>query len=452
MAFVHPERLWLLVAWGLMVLWAIRGRWRRRRSWEAAAQRGRPPREGGAWWLWAMACLVVALAQPKWGRLGPAPAPGHDVVLMIDVSRSMGAEDAVPNRLAVAVEYAEKLVDALAPGPDNRAGVVAFAGRGVLECPVTENLGAVVMALHRLQPGSVQPGGTDLGAGLDAALEALGSDEHAEGQSIVVISDGEDLADRWKPRLDRLLDREVTVYGVTIGDAEQGHPVPSGRDQNKPMVYQGKAVESRRSDAALREIAGQTGGLVIPLGLAPGDPAVLYKNQIEPSARRRRRVPRVAEMAEQFPLFLVAALSCLTAACWPPGRGWSLPWPWRLGWGWGWSWGWRGGRRRRAAAIARAGLTVAAVGLFVGAGQAPEPAPETAKPKASERPAAPGRSIPARAAVTKGRADYAAPLRGRPGELRGRDPGRSGRRGAALRRRRGALPARSLRGGPHPIY
>ena len=94
-------------------------------------------------------------------------------------------------------------------------------------------------------------------------------------------------------------------------------------------MFQGKPVESRRSDAALREIAGQTEGLVIPLGLAPGDPAVLYRNQIEPSARRRARVPRVAEMAEQFPLFLVAALSCLLAACWPPGRGWSWPWPWR---------------------------------------------------------------------------------------------------------------------------
>ena len=62
----------------------------------------------------------MALAQPKWGRMGPAPAPGHDVVLLIDVSRSMGAEDAVPNRLTVAVEYAEKLVDALGDGPDNR--------------------------------------------------------------------------------------------------------------------------------------------------------------------------------------------------------------------------------------------------------------------------------------------------------------------------------------------
>jgi Ca-activated chloride channel family protein len=408
MTFVYPERLWLLAAWGLLALWAILGRWRRRRGWADVAQRGRPPREGALWWLLAIGCLIVAIAQPKWGRLGPAPAPGHDVVLMVDVSRSMGAEDAVPDRLGVAVDYAVKLVEALGEGPDNRAAVVAFAGRGVLRCPLTENLGAVVDALRRLKPGSVQPGGTDLGAGLDAALEALGTDEHAEGQTIVVISDGEDLAERWKPRLDRLVRREVIVYAVTIGDAEQGHPVPSGLGDGRPMVYQGKAVESRRSDAALREVAEQTKGLVIPLGLSSGDPGVLYRKQIEPSARRRAQVPRASEMAERFPVFLAAALSCLVAACWPPGRGWSWPWSGRIGWGWSGPWPWtrRAGRRRQAEVAARAGVIAVAAGLIVGAGQPPEPAP--AEPAARDLPAGSGRSATAREAVARGRSAYQA--------------------------------------------
>src|SRR5579883_1215686 len=102
MIFVHPERLWLLVVWGGLVVWAIRGGWLRRRAWAALAQRGRPPREGAGWWLVAIAGLMLALAQPKWGRWGPPPAPGHDVVFLVDVSRSMGVEDAVPDRLSVA--------------------------------------------------------------------------------------------------------------------------------------------------------------------------------------------------------------------------------------------------------------------------------------------------------------------------------------------------------------
>ncbi len=405
--FLHPERLWLLAAWGLLTLWAIRSRWRRRRNWTALAQRGRPPREGAVWWLATIACLILAIAQPKWGRMGPRPDPGHDVVLLIDVSRSMAAEDSVPNRMTVAVDYAEKLVRELAAGPDNRAAVVAFAGRGVRYCPLTENLGAVVELLHRLRPGCVQPGGTDLGAGLDAALETIGDEAHAEGQSIVVISDGEDLAERWKPRLDRLVDREAVVYAVTIGDAEQGHPVPSGSADGAAMVYRGRAVESRRSDAALRTIAEQTGGVVIALGLSSGEPGVLYRNQIEPSARRRGQVPRIADMAERFPLFLVAALSCLTAACWPPGRGWS--WPWRMGWGWSWPWagGWRPGSRR-ARALARIAPIVASAGLIlaVGAAQPPGPAPERAEAKAPVPPPAPGRPPSARQAIATGQAAY----------------------------------------------
>src|SRR6185437_9839580 len=119
-------------------------------------------------WLGAMVCLVLALAQPRWGRsaIGPMP-PGHDVILAVDVSRSMAAEDAVPDRLGLAVEAAESLLKALGRERGTRVGLVAFAGRGVLRCPLTENLGAVVDALDRLRPGDVRPGGTNLGAALD---------------------------------------------------------------------------------------------------------------------------------------------------------------------------------------------------------------------------------------------------------------------------------------------
>ncbi len=120
----------------------------------------------------------------------------------------------------------------------------------------------------------------------------------------MIFSDGEDLADRWKTRLDLLLDREVTVYAVTVGDADRGHPVPAGPNAGEKLTYRGQPVESRRSDAALRTIAEQTKGVVVALGLSSGDANVLYRNQIEPSARRKAQVPRVADMAERFGVFL----------------------------------------------------------------------------------------------------------------------------------------------------
>jgi Ca-activated chloride channel family protein len=408
--FAHPEHLWLLLAVPVLALWAIRGRLRRRRSWEALAQRGRVPREGTVWWLGSVACLIVALAQPKWGRLGGPPPPGHDVILLIDVSRSMSVEDAVPNRLAVAREAARSLVVALSAQPDDRAAVVGFAGRGVVLCPLTENLGAVREALHRLQPGAVQPGGTDLGAGLDAALEAVDPQGHAQGVSVVVFSDGEDLAGRWRPRLEGLLQQEVVVHAVAIGDSREGHPVPSGAG-SKPLLYHGEAVLSRRDDAHLEEIAHQTGGAFLRLGLTSGDLGTLYRTRIEPAMRHRRETPRLVDQVERFPLFLIAAGALLLAGCWPPGRGWS----WRGGWNWLGSWSWR----RSVRVLGRVCILIAVCGVVTGAGQAPtpEPQPEPARepgtsggpvPRSSAAsPAVTAPSESAAEAVARGRAAYA---------------------------------------------
>src|SRR5262249_29225968 len=83
------------------------------------------------------------------------------------------------------------------PAGGERAAVVAFAGRGAARCPLTENLGAVHAVLAALRPGEIQPGGTDLAAGLDAALDAFDDQETTGGRTIVIFSDGEDHVGAW---------------------------------------------------------------------------------------------------------------------------------------------------------------------------------------------------------------------------------------------------------------
>ena len=227
---------------------AVRCR-RRAEQWVALGQGGRLRGDGAIGWLAAIACLIVALAQPRWGWVKPPPLPpGRDVVLLVDDSRSMAAEDAVPDRLGVAVEAASSLVAALARQPGNRVAVVAFAGRGVLRCPLTENLGAAIDTLRTLRPGDIRPGGTDLGAGLTAALEAFGNreqePEQAGGRTVVVFSDGEDHVGSSDAAALRLREAGIVVHAVAVGDAEHGHPVPFGHGEGT-LSYQGAPVLSR---------------------------------------------------------------------------------------------------------------------------------------------------------------------------------------------------------------
>lgn len=328
----HPEWLSFLAALPLLLIRTGLGRARRLRGWSALGQGGRPARDGSWLWVAAVLCLAAALAQPRWGRSDRPPLPpGRDVVLAVDVSRSMGARDAVPDRLGVAVESALTLVAALGRAAGDRVAVVAFAGRGVRRCPLTLNLGAVAETLRALRPGDVRPGETDLGAGLDASLDAFDDQDRAGGRTVVAFSDGEDHAARATAAADRLRAQGVIVHTVAVGDAERGHPVPSraGPDSD-PIRYRGSVVLSKRVDDSLRSIARETGGAFVPLGLSAIDLGRLYRTRIEPVAAARRHAVLNPEASERFGPFLLAGLGFGLAASWPfrprpvPGRVWVL--------------------------------------------------------------------------------------------------------------------------------
>jgi len=318
--FAEPAWLALLVASLIAAIGIARGSARRRVHWRSLGMAADPPPTGVWSWWFASLFLILALAAPRWGRVpGSELPPGHDVVFLVDVSRSMAAEDAVPDRLGLAKVAARSLIDQLRQEPGDRAALVAFSGRAVARCPLTEDLDAVLDCLLELRPGMIEPGGTDLGAGLAAALDVFDAQEHAEGRSIVVFSDGEDHANAWAEMVGRLVAAEVVVHVVAIGDLDKDHPVPSP-SSGSPSSSSVNPVMTRRNDAALTQLAHATGGAIVPLGVASGDLGALYRDQIEPTSRGQRPEPRFSERAERYSVCLTAALVAGLLGTWPPSR------------------------------------------------------------------------------------------------------------------------------------
>ncbi|MFM8788804.1 MAG: VWA domain-containing protein, partial [Chthoniobacterales bacterium] len=140
----------------------------------------------------ALGLLVAALAGPRLGYdTLEVPHRGRDVIIAVDVSRSMLATDVVPTRLDRAKLLAEDLIGEL--GSD-RIGLVAFAGSAFLQAPLTLDHGAVLTALDELDTNVIPKGGTNLAAAIAAAEDAFGK---AEGfsRAVVIISDGEELSE-----------------------------------------------------------------------------------------------------------------------------------------------------------------------------------------------------------------------------------------------------------------
>ena len=258
--------------------------------------------------LGALGLLAVTLAGPQLGYdTLEVPHRGRDVIIAMDVSRSMLATDVAPTRLQRAKLLAEDLVGEL--GSD-RLGLVAFAGSAFLQAPLTLDHGAVLAAVDELDTDLIPKGGTNIAAAIRACEEAFGK---AEGfsRAIVIISDGEELDADGLEAARQAGAAGIRIFTVGVG-SEEGSEIPLGpgefvRDQS------GKVVQSRLDAARMREIAEVTGGFYVPLD---EDAARLLSTdgigrmqEVEMSASASRRpIERY-----QWPLGAAVALLCLQA-------------------------------------------------------------------------------------------------------------------------------------------
>lgn len=206
--------------------------------------------------LLALALVIVALARPQVGlQRERAKRQGADVMLVLDTSQSMLAKDMVPSRLDAAKNAAFTLLSRL---PNDRFGIVVFAGDAQLYCPLTVDHDAVQMFLDSIQAGTSPKPGTALSEALTVAGQALGESE-GKHRALVLLSDGEDHGTDALGAAERAVRQTAAKIEVLGFGSPAGEPIPVYDGQGNATGFKrdekGEVVLSKLGESELRKIA-----------------------------------------------------------------------------------------------------------------------------------------------------------------------------------------------------
>ena len=271
------------------------------------ASRARPWFKAGCL-IGAAACFIFALTQPQWGkRWQDAPRRGRDLMILLDVSRSMLAEDIAPNRLERAKSDIKDLVRVLHSEGGHRIGLVAFAGRASLQCPLTLDYAFFLQKLNAVGPYSAGRGGTLIGDAIRQALHAFGTLPH-NYKDIILITDGEDHDSFPLEAAQAAADQGVSIYAIGIGDPKTGSriPAPNDRGERAYVRHDGHEVRSRMRESLLLTIAERTSGAYVPAGVRAMELDRIYADYIAPKVRRDLDVVARERYVHRFQWFILA--------------------------------------------------------------------------------------------------------------------------------------------------
>lgn len=328
--FVHPEAfllLWLLLP--LLAVWLLAGRARRRatRRFRAAGATKNGARNLRplliCLTLLGYAALVVAVARPGWeSQATTLERRGRDVVFVVDVSRSMLAEDLAPNRL----ERAKlAILDTLEQLSGDRVALVAFAGSAVVKSPLTFDYGFFRLAVQQLSVTSVARGGSLIGDALRTVRDQVFDGRTVEYRDVLLITDGGDHDSFPAAAAEELGQRGVRLLAVGLGDDSTGQPIPleaSTADGQPAFVeHEGQMVLSQLDADLLRAIAGATpGGRYIHVATGNVDLGRLYRELIASASGRLLETESVELVRERFQTFIAISLLLLALALVLPER------------------------------------------------------------------------------------------------------------------------------------
>lgn len=327
--FGAPEKLWLLLLVPLALLLLALG-WRARVR-ERAAWAGRlferlapgysPRRE----WtklvllLAAWMFVVFAMARPQWGgETVMMKRRGIDLIVALDTSLSMLAEDMRPNRLEQAKREVSDLIGRM--GGD-RIGLIAFAGEAFTACPLTLDHGTVLLLLESLNVNTVSVPGTDLADAIAKARASFvaGEDKH---KALILVTDGESHEGDVLAQAEEAAKEGLVIYTIGIGTPD-GEPIPEKGEGGVVAGYKkdrsGQVVNSRLDEATLRKIADETKGAYFR-GTPQGIELAAVLEDLENMERKELEGTLATSYEERFQWPLVLAVILLIVELVLPSR------------------------------------------------------------------------------------------------------------------------------------
>ena len=316
--FANIEMLWWLVTIPVFVIGYVVYTHRKRRQLnefgdsELMAQlmpdasKSRPVVKFGIL-MFALALLIVAVARPQYGQKEKSvKRQGCEVMVALDISNSMLAEDVSPNRLDRAKQMLSKMMDGMV---DDKVGLIVFAGEAFTQLPITCDYVSAKMFLNTISPSLIATQGTAIGAALQRAIVSFGEQESDAGRAIILITDGENHEDDAIAAANKARELGIKVLVVGIGKPE-GSPIPKPGTNDYFKDRSAQVVVSRLNEEMCQQIAQAGQGIYVRCDNTNTALRSLQK-ELEEVATAELETTVYADYNEQYQSFVLVALLLL---------------------------------------------------------------------------------------------------------------------------------------------
>ena len=255
----------------------------------------------------ALILLIIAVARPQYGQQEKTiKRQGIEVMVALDVSNSMLAEDVAPNRLDRAKQILSKMIDNMV---DDKVGLVVFAGDAFTQLPITCDYVSAKMFLNTITPNLIPTQGTAIGAALQTAITSFGPQESDAGRAIILITDGENHEDDAIAAAEKANELGIQVFVIGIGKPE-GAPIPKPGTNDYFKDRAGQVVVSRLNEDMCKKIALAGNGIYVRCDNTNTAMRALQQ-ELDRVATTELETTIYADYNEQYQSFVLIALLLL---------------------------------------------------------------------------------------------------------------------------------------------